>query len=101
MATEAVGRANEAVAPASKTFRTLFHVIAISEKNVRVVVPGWKSRKRVTLEKDDLPKPIQDNLAVDYLFYAQADLNASSPEELVKSMTAFESGGILPKKQPA
>jgi hypothetical protein len=101
MATEAVGLARNAVAPAPKKFRTLFRVIEVSEKNVRVVVPGWKSRKRITLDKQDLPKPIRDGLAVDYLFYAQADLDASSPEDLRKSMSAFEPGEVLPQKELA
>jgi hypothetical protein len=101
MASEAVGVARDVTALAPKKYRTLFRVIALSDENVRVVIPGWKSRKRVTLAKQHLPKPIRDYIVVDYVFYAQADLNASSPEELLKSMTDFEPGGVLPEKELA
>ncbi|HEY6348004.1 MAG TPA: hypothetical protein VI636_01215 [Candidatus Angelobacter sp.] len=103
MATEAVGRAREDVAPATtpKTFRTLFHVIALPQGKVRTIVPGWNSRKPVSFEKSILPESILSVLTVDYIFYAQVNLDASSPEDLVKSMAAFEPGGMLPKKELA
>lgn len=103
MATEAVGRARaEDVKPAAapKTFRTQFHVVGLKRDELRVVVPAW-DRKPVSLKRSILPPSIQNVLAIDYIFYAHADLDASSPEELVTSMTDFETGGMLPKKELA
>jgi hypothetical protein len=102
MATQAVKQVRKQAESESapKAFRTLFHVIAIQGDKLRVAVPAW-DRKLIFLKKSILPEPIQDALAIDYIFYAQVDLDASSPEDLVKSMSAFEPGGLLPKKELA
>lgn len=102
MATQAVKQVRQQAGSesAARTFRTLFHVIAIQGDKLRVAVPAW-DRKPISLKKSILPQVIQDVLAIDYIFYAHADLDASSPEALVMSMSSFEPGAVLPKKELA
>lgn len=71
-------------------YRTLLRVIHVTIHEIWVVVPGWNSRVAVALPQQRPPAWVYVNAEPGFRCFAQADLQAQSPDALLESITGFE-----------
>lgn len=83
-------------APAPKKFRTLIRVVAVKKDSVRILIPAWRPKTKVTIQKEVFPSSLQDNLSVNARYYALANLSSHSAEQIARSIAAIQS---LPASQ--